>query len=118
MALKTLELEWKEFNVSLDELETWARANLPSYVGCSADRNLRLHFSADEAEEQEAAQAMWDAIEDEEHEWAAAYVSKDDREALIAAKKADAISKSWDQLDAAQRKLLVGQSPTLAELQA
>lgn len=121
MVKKSLELEWKDFNVSLDEMEKWCRDNCPSYLGNSADSKLKLHFSKDEseaAEEIAAAQEKWDEIEDEDHPFAKAYLSSSDREEMLQELKADAASKTWNQLNGVQRKLVMNVSVSLADIKS
>lgn len=61
-------LEWKSFNVQLDDVEAWARMECgPDYCGMSANSKLELHFT--EVPSQlilDKIQAMWDRVTEEE----------------------------------------------------
>ena len=41
----THDLEWREFNVYLPEVEEWVDANIPNCCGFSADTKLHIHFT-------------------------------------------------------------------------
>lgn len=108
--------EWKEFNISLDILETWMRANMgDSFTGNQAGSSLELWFTEEPSEEiKTALDNYWDAI-DEEHEVATEYVSS---QSLIDAEsraREDAVTKAWDALSIEQKKLLSGAEVLLAD---
>jgi hypothetical protein len=90
----TIELEWKAFNICLETLETWLKANAGEhYCGNSADSKLSLHFMEEPSQEiKDAIQAKWDEIDESAAE-ATAYKSLEDRIAEREAKKASGIAK-------------------------
>lgn len=113
----TITKDWKEFNISLDKIDEWGRTNLgASFSGISADNNLRFDFTEEPSNEVKAAlNAMWDGIEDDTHEYATSYFSFSEYESALSAAKEDAVTKSYDELSAIQKKLLLGVALTLAE---
>lgn len=103
--------EWKESNVSLEVLEKHMREEYPSYVGNQAAASLELYFSEEPSEEEkEAIDAFWEELDD------SSYVSAEAIKNKIEELKASAATKSWDELSVAQRKLILGQTPTTEEL--
>lgn len=45
--MHSFDLPWLSFNVDLNTVANWMRSNVgSSYVGCSADYDLTLHFNA------------------------------------------------------------------------
>ena len=102
----SMKLEWKEFNVNLQMLETWLKAQSDLYVGNSADTALTLWFSEEPSEEvKEAVETKWAEI-DEESDEAATYVSAQDVLDAQVAKKASgkakllALGLTQDEVDA------------------
>jgi hypothetical protein len=123
-----IELQWKEFNINLPALETQLRADYSAsgYAGNQSTSScLELWFEEEpEQTDKDAIEALWAAI-DEEHELATSYKSADQLkaeaatlDAAILVLKQDAITKSWDQLSAVQRKILMGLPVTQAEIDA
>ncbi len=113
----SMHLAWKGFSLDLPSIELWLRANAGEfYVGNSADEGLTLWFSEqpDQAD-LDAVQAYWDAL-DEESDEASNYVSKEDIVAAISTLKAGIPAKAWDDMSVAERKIVLGQMPTNAEL--
>ena len=121
-----IELQWKEFNINLPAFEAQMKAtykNNHGYTGNQTVAGLELWFTSESSSQiKEEIQTLWESI-DEVHELATSYKSaaqiKADAEALeaaIAVLKQDAITKSWDQLSAVQRKALMGLPITQAEL--
>lgn len=98
IAKHTLELEWKEFNVSLDAVNSWMQANAgEEYCGLSGNDKLQIHFENEpSAEEKEAIADYWEAL-DEESDEAVSYQSAEQIKAAVeadkAAKKAAASAK-------------------------
>lgn len=90
----SMKLEWKEFNLSLSEVEVWMKANAGEhYCGNQAHSCLELWFLEEPSEEiKEAIEAHWDALEDNSDE-AEAYQSYEDLAADRAAKKASGKAK-------------------------
>lgn len=112
-----LDLAWKSYPLNMDAVEAWLRANAgDKYVGNSADADLTLHFSdqPDGATIQHV-QDYWAGLTDQSTE-ATSYVSRTAIAAALQAAREDAITKTWDQLSTAQRKILAGLTPTRADL--
>jgi hypothetical protein len=111
-----IRLEWKAFNVDLAAVEAWMRANAGGfYAGNSADSHLTLWFTEDPGAEVIAdVTDYWDGITEESDE--ADYVSFDAIKAAVETLKAGLLAKTWDQMSTAERKLVLGQMPTRAEL--
>ena len=66
----TLDLQWKEFNVSLEAVKTWLDANveIPS-VGTSANSVFQIHFESEPSQsDKDAIQAYWDGLTEESDE--------------------------------------------------
>jgi hypothetical protein len=84
----SIRLDWKEFNLDMNTVEAWFRANAGEhYLGNGAYSCLELYFSEEPSQEiKDAIAAYWDGL-DEESEEATAYVSRADREAEKALKK-------------------------------
>lgn len=109
-------LEWKEHNLNLEMVDEWCRANLTGYTGNSADDALTLWFE-EEPSEQELldVDAYWDSLNAESEE-AVTYVSLQAIRDRIGELKTGIPSKTWNLLNTAERKLVLGLSPTRAEL--
>ena len=112
-----IEKPWKEFNISLPKLREALEALTPKAAGIAIGHGgaLWLCFS-EQPSEAEMAQidALYEAI-DEEHEIATSYqtqaqieaaaqAKKEAREAAIQALKLSALSKSWDDMSATEKK--------------
>ena len=110
-------LPWKEFSVNLLAVESYFLATYPGlYAGNSSDTALTLWFSESPTEEQTTAiQGYWDAILVDSTE-AASYVSSQQVTDRIAELKTGLIAKSWDTMDAVERKLVLQLSVSNAEL--
>lgn len=109
-------LSWKEFSVSILAIETYFIATYPNYRGNSADIALTLWFSEEPTDEDKSAiQAYWDGILVDSVE-ATSYVSAQQVTARIAELKAGLIAKSWDAMDAVERKLVLQLPVSNAEL--
>ena len=94
MVKYNMELSWKEHSVDMEAFEAWAKANCGAdYCGNSADSSLKMHFlEAPSQEIQDAIDAQWEAMDDEEHAMCASYTPQADRQAAKAAAKAAAIA--------------------------
>ena len=111
-----IDLVWHPFSVNLASVETWVKANTTDYVGNSSDTDLTLHFTSEPDEAAKAAvRAYWEALTAESPE-AVAYMPQADIVAAIAAARLDAVAKPWDSLSVAQKKLLMGLTPSADEL--
>lgn len=113
----TIRLVWKDFKTNLDLVHNWLKSNAgPLYTGCSGNSFFEVHFST------EPDQSVVDAVNTYWNELAAdgteakQYVSKE----IVAAKtqelKDGLLAKNWDQMSLAERKLMVGQTPSHVEL--
>lgn len=113
----SIKLNWKEFNVDLNLVESWFRANAgEAYSGNSADSVLTLWFTAEPVQEtQDAINSYWDSITAESEE-ATSYLPQAEITAAIEAAKTALLSKSWDEMSLPERKLVLGQIPTREEL--
>ena len=60
-----LNLQWKEFNISLEAVKTWLEANIETeFSGLSANSSLQIHFEQEPTgEEKEAILACWESLE-------------------------------------------------------
>lgn len=94
MVKYTKELEWKEHNVDLEALEVWAKVNCGEhYCGNSADSLLKLHFLEEPNQDVlDAINAIWEELDDPEHEMCAKYKSNEQRMNEKAAAKQSAIA--------------------------
>jgi len=111
-----IDLTWHPFPVNLAAVETWVKANTTDYIGNSSDTDLTLHFSSEPDEAAKAAvRAYWEALTAESPA-AVAYTPQATISAAIEAARLDAIAKPWDALSIAQRKLVLGLTPSMAEL--
>lgn len=113
----SLQLQWKEFHVSLDNLEAHLRSQYPSYLGNCAAKELTLYFNEDPADHKEAISAHWESLDGTD------YISAQDLkaqaeefEAAKTAAKAGLIAKTWDQMSATERKLVMNLEVTRADL--
>jgi hypothetical protein len=112
-----IELPWKEFNVSLTDVQTWMLVNAGEfYEGNSADTKLTLWFSEDPGQTiSDAVAAYWTAI-DEESDEALNYVSAQAIQDAVDTLRAGIPAKDWDDMSTAERKIVLGQMPTKTEL--
>jgi len=111
-----LTLQWKEFSVNILSVETYFIATYPDYRGNSADTALTIWFSEEPSDEDKAdIQAYWDGILVDSVE-ATSYVSAQQVTDRIADLKAGLLAKSWDTMDAVERKLVLQLSVSNAEL--
>lgn len=96
----TMQLDWKEFNLDLNTIQTWMKANAgDDFAGCSADTSLRLHFTAEPSDEiKETIQDHWDNLSEESDE-ATAYMSQEDRATAAATARASAIASATAKLE-------------------
>jgi hypothetical protein len=109
-------LEWKEHSLNLEMVDEWCRANLTGYVGNSADSALTLWFEEEPSEQDLLdADAYWDLL-DEESEEATSYTSAQAIRDRIEELRVGIPGKAWNTLTTAEQKLVLGLSPTRAEL--
>jgi len=115
--MKNIEMAWKEFNINIDAILVEAKALAPNKIlGISADTNMRLHCEDSITEAEVAAiEAYLNGIDDESDE-ATKYRSQEQVKAAIETLKAGIPSKTWTQLTALERRIILGQMPTAAEM--
>jgi hypothetical protein len=88
-----LELQWKEFNIDLQTLDAELRISYPLYIGNQAHSVLELWFNEEPNQaDKDSIQAIWDAIDSNQHPMAQSYKSaaqvKTEREVQKASAKA------------------------------
>lgn len=90
----TLDLNWKQFNVSLSKLREHVDANVSTpCVGISANSKLQIHFADQPSElDQNALLSYWESI-DEESDEATTYKSSEDLAQEMQTKKESAKAK-------------------------
>ena len=113
----SIQLAWKEYNVSLEAIETWMKSNAGElYTGNSADAALTLWFTEDPGETITGnISSYWAALTAESSE-ATSYKSAAQITSQIASLKTGMVSKAWNDLTTTERKLLLDQPVTNAEL--
>jgi hypothetical protein len=96
----TLDLNWKQFNVSLSKIREWVDANITTpCVGISANSKLQIHFEQEPEElDKNALLSYYEAIDEESIE-ATSYQTREQEEA---ARQADLQAKQ----NSARAKLL------------
>lgn len=114
----TIQKEWKEFNISLVNLESEMKASFPDYAGCSAHSKLELHFSEEPSqEEKDAIDEYYESLDGSDYVSAADLkVQEKEFEDAVLAMKLALISKTWAQMSAVERKIAVGLVPTRQEM--
>jgi hypothetical protein len=114
----TIQKEWKEFNISIPNLQTELKANYPQYVGCSANSKLELHFSSEPSqEEKDTIDAYYESLDGSDYVSAEDLKAQEDElEAAILVMKQAVISKTWANMSAVERKIVVGLKPTREEM--
>lgn len=114
--MQKLELQWREFNVDLEAVDAKLRAEHPSYKGNQASSCLELWFEELPAqEEQDAILEWWNDLTSSSPE-AVSYRSLEQIQQCLSDLKAGIPAKTWNQLTAPERKLVLGQAPSKAEL--
>lgn len=114
--MHSINLSWKEFNVNLLEVSTHIKATYPACLGSSADYYLTLWFSEEPSEaDKTAIQAYWDSIDEESSE-ATSYLPATAITDAISSLKTGMLSKEWADMSVAERKILLGQTPTREDL--
>ena len=109
-------LEWHAHSVDLQAVQTYVKASFPNCVGNSADSALTFWFTEALTEEQEQIiRDYWASLDAASNE-AQSYVAGADLEAAHAALKSGLVSKNWDDMSVAERKIVLGQSLAREEL--
>lgn len=111
-----MEMEWKEFNIDLEAIDAKLRQDEPLYVGNQASNKLELFFSEEPSQEsKDAIQAFVDGLDAQSPE-AISYRSQQDIQQAIQALKQGIPAKSWNDMSAIERKIVMGVDVTKAEL--
>jgi hypothetical protein len=113
-----IRLQWKEFNVSLANLEDHLRANYSTYVGSNANSVLDLGFSEEPSqEEKDGIMDHWESLDGSDYKTIEEVVAEENelKEAINTA-KAGLISKSWDEMSETERKIVMNMEVTRAEM--
>ena len=85
-----IDLQWKSFNVNLDEVRAWLKANAESFDGLQAHSILEAWFFTQPSEEViQVVKDYWDALTEE----STTYISADQIKAEVALAKARAHEK-------------------------
>jgi hypothetical protein len=112
----SVKLEWHPYSIDLKAVQTYITANFPTCLGSSADYNYTLWFSEELTDEEKSdIQAYWDGILVDSTE-ATSYVSLQQITDRIDELKTGLIAKAWDDMTAAERKIVVGAAVSNAEL--
>jgi hypothetical protein len=100
--------EWQSFQIHLPVLETWLKANAGEhYTGNSADISFTMWFSEEPSEGiKSAIDSHWNALT--ENGEAAKWTLYDNRNLAIEDARTSLLTASFDDLIAAERKLLLG----------
>lgn len=89
-----IELQWKNFNIDLPALDAQLKLDYPSYVGNQAHSVLELWFSEEPSQEaKDAIDALWAAIDTDQHAMALSYQSMAQVQAAVDAQKVSAKAK-------------------------
>lgn len=112
-----IKLDWKEFNVDMIAVEAWVKTNAgTNYLGNSADYGLTLWYSEEPTQtDKDAVEVYWASLDEMSAE-ATGYVSGADLAEAITLLRVGIPAKEWADMSVAERKLVMGQTPTKAEL--
>lgn len=111
-----MEIEWKEFNLDLEAMDVKLRQDEPLYVGNQASSKLELFFSEEPSQEsKDAIQSYLDSLTDESDE-AKSYRSQQQLQQAIQNLREGIPAKSWNEMNAIERKLVMGLTVSKAEL--
>lgn len=115
--MHNIALKWLQWNVDIDAVAAYVLGLEGSnYIGASADHDLSLHFAvAPSADNEAAIRSYWAEI-DAGSPCVTSYCSQATIAAAITAARADAVTKTWDELSTAQKKLIAGVPVTRTDL--
>jgi len=112
----TIDYNWKNFSVNMEKVYVAIKAIDANCLSLSANYFMQVHFTEEPTEESKIAiQAYWDSLTEESIE-ATSYISKAEIEAKYNELKVDITTKSFDQLSAVQKKMLMNLPITAEEL--
>ena len=105
------------YNVCLDTIAAYMRENAGEhFCGISANAKIEFHFSQEPSQSiKDLVVTYWNLITSESEE-AANYCSHETKQEAIDTLKAGLASKTWDEMSVAERKIVLNQTPTKAEL--
>lgn len=111
----TIQKPWKEFNLDLEAVKIYF-SQCSEFCGISANSQIEFHFtSIPSAAYLAAFEAYYEGLTAESPE-ALSYKSQAEIATKVQELKLDAAAKSWDSLNIAQRKLILGAMPSKDEL--
>lgn len=113
----TMQLKWKEFNVDLEAAKVQIDVLVPGKcLGISANSSVQVHLSdAITLAEQDSIQAYWDGLL-ATSSVATSYRSMAQILNAIETMKAGIPAKTWAEMSAIERGMLIGTQPTKAQL--
>jgi len=112
----SIQLPWKLFSVNLQLVDVWAKAQLSTYVGNSADYQLTLWFSEEPSSETASAvESYWDSLSAESSE-AQSYVTVAQIAEATSLLKTNLLSKTWDEMSQTEKKLVMNLPVTRQDL--
>lgn len=131
----TMQLEWKRpvlsgdgsmdspyvygdiYPICLDSVDAFMRDNAgDDYCGLSANSKLEIHFTSEPSQEIKDLVATYHASLTPDSPEALAYCSQEAKQAKIEELRQGMLAKSWDQMSLAERKIMLNQTPSKAEL--
>lgn len=113
-----LTLQWKEFNISLDNLENYMKTNFDSYIGNQASKYLTLYFSDPlSQEDKDSILDHYQSLDGSDYKSKDQIkLEQDELQQAIALLKQDMVSKSWDQMSTVERKVMMDLEVSREEL--
>lgn len=114
-----IEIHWKSFNIDLAMIRLECDVLAPNMIfGISGGSAMTIHCSDETSQEQiDAITEYIDGLTEESDE-CIQYRSQQQVEDCVNTLKEGIPSKTWNQLTGPERKLILGQVPTKAELMA
>lgn len=62
----TIDLQWKEYRVDLEDFARWLRSNIPNYIGMSANAICQIHTSEEPTiQDRLALEEYWNSVTEE-----------------------------------------------------
>jgi hypothetical protein len=112
----SIKLAWHSHNIDLPAVEAYVKANFPNCIGNSADVALTFWFTEALSTEQEQNLMSYWAGRSALSVEAISYVSNAAIMEAIRVMKIGLLLKTWDLMTAAERKIVLGQNLSKAEL--
>lgn len=109
--------DWKEFSLNLGMVQAELVGLTGSHLcGLQAHSHLEIWFTEEPTEEQKSMiDLYWDGLTETSAE-AVGYYSQEELQNAVQAARLDAVTKTFDELSVAQKKIIMGVSPTAEEL--